>query len=377
MKYYLIVGEASGDLHASSLMRELKALDGQAVFRCWGGDLMKAAGGELVRHYRDLSFMGFAEVLANIRTILKNFSLCREDLLQYHPDVVILVDYPGFNLRMARFAHKHGFRVFYYVSPQVWAWKQSRVRKIKKYVEHMFVILPFEKDFYKAHDVEVDFVGHPLLDVVAEAMEKSGSDFIKESGPGDRPVIALLPGSRRQEVQRILPLMLSVEVDFPGYCFVIAGAPSLPPAFYEEVAGGRKISLVHNHTHDLLRHAKAALVTSGTATLETALFEVPQVVCYRGGKLSYQIARRLVKVKYISLVNLIMDRPVVTELIQDDLNTKNISSALQKIVGDEEIRARMHRDYAELKQRLGNRGASARAAALMTAYLGKHGGQDA
>ncbi len=373
MKYYIIAGEASGDMHAANLMKELKKLDVSAQFRCWGGDKMKKQGAELVKHYRDLAFMGFTEVLMNLKTILRNIDFCKKDIHSYQPDVLILVDYPGFNLRIAEFAKTKGFKVFYYISPQVWAWKESRVNKIKRFVDRMFVILPFEKDFYKKHNYEVDFVGHPLLDAIESEKSLYGDKalWLKNNNLPGKPIIALLPGSRKQEIAVKLPLMLSVVDEFKDHQFVIAAAPSVPEAFYKEIAAGKKASLVFNQTHELLMHADAALVTSGTATLETALFEVPEVVCYKGGKLSYYIARSLVKVKYISLVNLIMDKETVRELIQHDLTTKNIAQELKKIVYDNNKRAEMKSDFRQLKEMLGGKGASARTAALMVEALKK------
>lgn len=372
MKYYIIAGEASGDLHASNLMKELKVLDSTADFRCWGGDLMKMQGAQLVKHYRDLAFMGFTEVLMNIRTILKNIELCKKDVMNYQPDVLILVDYPGFNLRIAEFAKANHLRVFYYISPQVWAWKQSRVFKIKKVVDRMFVILPFEKEFYKEFDYDVDFVGHPLLDAVA-SYEK-GTE--KKAVEAIRPVIALLPGSRKQEIETMLPLMLSMQKHFKAYQFVIAGAPSQQESIYQyhiQEAAKRspdikEIKVVYNQTYQLLKQSHAALVTSGTATLETALFNVPEVVCYKGGAISFAIARQLVKVKFISLVNLIMDREIVKELIQNELNEINLKEELDKLLTSSS-RKRMLSDYEELKIRLGGAGASAKTAQLMISYL--------
>lgn len=364
MKYYIIAGEASGDLHASNLMKELKGLDAGAQFRCWGGDLMKAQGAELVKHYRDLAFMGFTEVLMNLRTILGNIDTCKKDILDYRPDVLILVDYPGFNLRIAEFAKAEHLKVFYYISPQIWAWKQSRVHKIKRVVDKMFVILPFEKAFYEKFDYRVDFVGHPLLDAVAAfSMQPSGL-----SVTADKPVIALLPGSRRQEISVMLPLMLSMRRHYPGYQFIIAGAPSQSKAFYERFIQQQDVKIVYNETYRLLQKASAALVTSGTATLETALFGVPEVVCYKGSAVSYMIARQLVKVKYISLVNLIMDREIVKELIQNELNEKNLKAELDKLL-DPASRQLMLENYEELKAKLGGAGASKYTAGLMVAAL--------
>jgi lipid-A-disaccharide synthase len=364
MKYYIIAGEASGDLHASNLMKELKALDMKAEFRCWGGDLMKAQGADLVKHYRDLAFMGFTEVLMNLRTIFKNIDLCKKDILEYHPDVLILVDYPGFNLRIAEFAKEKGIKIFYYISPQVWAWKQSRVHKIKKIVDKMFVILPFEKEFYERFNYHVDFVGHPLLDAVADNAKKADELSLNTS----KPIIALLPGSRKQEITTMLPLMLSMQKHYPDYEFVIAGAPSQTKEFYRSLTGDTKIQIVFNQTYSLLQKSTAALVTSGTATLETALFGVPEVVCYKGGAISYSIAKQLIKVKYISLVNLIMDKEIVKELIQIELNETNLKTELDKLL-NETTRTKMLSDYLELKTKLGGFGASKKTAELMIGYL--------
>ncbi len=327
MKYYVIAGEASGDLHASNLMKALSKEDPEADFRIWGGDLMQDAGGDLVKHYRDLAFMGFVEVAMNIRTILGNIRFCKEDILKYQPDVLLLVDYPGFNLRIAKWAKKEGIRVFYYISPQIWAWHSSRAKGIRASIERMFVILPFEKDFYKKYDYEVDFVGHPLLDVIENA---------PETARPEKPVVALLPGSRKQEINRMLPLMLDAAKDFPNFEFIVAGAPSMSADFYAPILAEStlEVSVVFNETYPLLRKASAALVTSGTATLETALFGVPQVVCYQGNTLSYLIARQLVQVKHISLVNLIADQPLVPELIQSDCSPARIREELGKLVDE-------------------------------------------
>lgn len=364
MKYYIIAGEASGDLHASNLMRELKVLDANAQFRCWGGDLMKAQGADLVKHYRDLAFMGFTEVLMNLRTILKNIDLCKKDISQYKPDVLILVDYPGFNLRIAEFAKASGIKVFYYISPQIWAWKQSRVHKIKRVVDKMFVILPFESEFYQRFDYTVDFVGHPLLDAIANSPEYAAKLNITTN----KPIIALLPGSRKQEINTVLPLMLGMLKHYPDYEFIIAGAPSQSAEFYETFTKDYNVKIVFNQTYQLLQKAQAALVTSGTATLETALFGVPEVVCYKGGSISYAIAKQLIKVKYISLVNLIMNKEIVKELIQHELNENNLKTELDKLL-DPAGRTKIMQDYAELKQALGGAGASKKTAALMINYL--------
>lgn len=371
MKYYIISGEASGDLHGSNLMKELKAMDPGAQFRCWGGDLMKEQGAELVKHYRELAFMGFTEVLMNIRTILRNIDLCKKDIADWKPDAVILIDYPGFNLRIAEFAKGAGFKVFYYISPQIWAWKQSRVNKIKRTVDQMFVILPFEEEFYQRFDYKAHFVGHPLLDAIANrnTQKPSFDEFAKKHGLDSRPVIALLPGSRRQEISTMLPVMLNVRNDFKDYQLVVAGAPSQPKEFYETFLRGTGVKILFNETYSLLQQSHAALVTSGTATLETALFGVPEVVCYKGGYISYQIAKRLVKVKYISLVNLIMDREVVKELIQDEFNESTLKKELDRLISDKPYREQMLRDLGELKSRLGGSGASRKTAALMLESL--------
>jgi lipid-A-disaccharide synthase len=369
MKYYIIAGEASGDLHASNLMKELKANDPESSFRCWGGDLMEAQGGGMVKHYRDLAFMGFLEVLLNIRTILRNMKFCKKDILEYRPDVLILIDYPGFNLRIAEFASRQGIRVFYYISPQIWAWKKSRVYKIRKHVEHMYVILPFESDFYAKYDYKVDFVGHPLLDAISEENTIDAS-FREENGLDERPVIAVVPGSRKQEIRKMLPLMLSMSKYFAEYQFVIAGAPSADPQVYHDAIGTSGAKIVSGKMHSLLGIASAAMVTSGTATLETALFRVPEVVCYKGGWLSYFIARRLVKdIKYISLVNLIMDKEVVKELIQGDYTTNNLRNELTRLLDDQTYRSNMLKDLDELRTRLGGAGASAKTAELMINHL--------
>jgi len=370
MKYYIIAGEASGDLHAANLMKEIRIQDPEAVFRVWGGDRMLKQGGELVKHYKELAFMGFYEVLANLRTIFSNIRFCKKDLLIWQPDVIILVDYPGFNLRIAEFAHNQGFRVFYYISPQIWAWKKSRVKKIRKFVERMYVILPFEKDFYAGYGVDVDYAGHPLLDALAAELPclSDADTFKKRNRFDERPVIALLPGSRRQEIARVLPLLISVTNDFPEHQFVIAGAAAIEPDFYHKHLAGADIPVIFNQTHDLLHNAVAALVTSGTATLETALMSVPQVVCYKSSWLSFQIARRIVDVKYISLVNLIMDKEVVKELIQNDLNRENLIHELS-LLFDDSNRARMLSDYSQLRLKLGGEGASATAAKMMIARL--------
>lgn len=371
MKYYIISGEASGDLHGSNLVKEIFKKDSKADIRAWGGDLMSDAGADVVKHYRDLAFMGFAEVIANIGTILKNFKVCKADVLNFAPDVLILIDYPGFNLRMAEFAHKEGIKVFYYISPQIWAWKQNRVKKIRAYVDEMYVILPFEKDFYGKFDVNVHFVGHPLIDAVDQFKETLPDRelFFKEFGMTDRPLVLLMPGSRKQEISKKLPLMLKIAEKHPEYQFVVAGAPGQEADYYQGFLGSSNTRLISGKTYQLLSYARAALVASGTATLETAIFRVPQVVCYRGGFISYVIAKNLVKIKYISLVNLIMDREVVKELIQSEFNLKNLEFEFSKVAKDGEPRTKQLREYEELYDKLGGKGASELTADLMLKSL--------
>ncbi len=376
MNYYVIAGEASGDMHGSNLVREIKKLDNIADFRGWGGDLMQQAGVDVVKHYRELAFMGFIEVVMNINTIFKNLAFCKEDILKYNPDAIILIDYPGFNLRIAEWAKKRGFKVIYYISPQVWAWKESRVKKIKKYIDKMLVILPFEKAFYDKWNYEVEYVGHPLAAVIDDAQEEMNVSAEALPSPlNENNIIALLPGSRAQEVSKKLPVMLEASKDFPEYKFIVAKAPSLDDTFYEQFTGTYKnVRSLRNKTYALLLQSKAALVTSGTATLETALFGVPQVVCYKGSAISYQIAKRLIKIKYISLVNLIMDRQVVKELIQDEMTAANIKTELNKLLKDPATITQMKQDYAELKKLLSQGGnASEKAARSIVNFLKKPG----
>lgn len=365
MKYYCIAGEASGDLHGSNLVKALLQEDEAAQIRGWGGPKMQAAGATIVKDYKELAFMGFVEVALNIRTILGNFKACKTDILAFAPDVLILIDYPGFNLRMAKWAHQQGIRVYYYISPQLWAWHSSRVKQVQAYVDRMFVILPFEEDFYRQYGVEVDFVGHPLLDAL-DAVEKEDG-FIERHGLSDQPIVAILPGSRKQEIQRKLPVMTAVAAQFPGYQFVIAGVSSQDAALYQQYSRA-DVPVIMDDTYQLLLHSSAALVTSGTATLETALLGVPEVVCYKGGALSYQIGKRLVNVDYISLVNLIMEQELVTELIQDAMNPKQVAAALQHILTTDHA-AYLQEQYALLRAKLGGVGASQRAAALMVKKL--------
>jgi len=368
MKYYIIAGEASGDLHGANLMKALKVEDSEADFRFWGGDLMTEQSGEPVKHYRDLAFMGFAEVIMNLKTILSNISFCKNDILKTKPDVLILIDYPGFNLRIAEFAKKNGIKVYYYISPQIWAWKESRIKEIKKNIDKMFVILPFEKDFYKKHNYNVDFVGHPLIDAVNSRTKIEDKTFRKEFKLDERPIVAILPGSRKQEIKKSLPIMLSVKDNFKDYQFIIAGAPSLGVDYYQQFIKDEQVKLINNRTYDVLQHSQAALVTSGTATLETALFRVPEIVCYRANFISYYIGKKLIKINYISLVNLIMDSEVVTELIQDEFNTKRVTLELENIIAGDG-RDSMLDNFDKLISILGGAGASTKTAKLIVKYL--------
>jgi lipid-A-disaccharide synthase len=358
MKYYIIAGEASGDLHGSNLIKELHILDQKADIRCWGGDKMEHAGATLVKHYRDLAFMGFVEVALNIRTIVRNLSFCKKDILAYRPDVLLLIDYPGFNLRIAEWAHAHGIKVHYYISPQIWAWHQSRVHKIKKIIDKLYAIIPFEQEFYKQFDYHVEYVGHPLIDAIAAYEPKPL--FLHNN----KPVIAILPGSRTQEITKILSIMVSVIPQFPDYQFVIAKVKNQPLELYKKIINDDAIQIVDDRTYDLLSNADAALIKSGTSSLETALFNVPQVVCYKANRITYLIAKQLVKIKYASLVNLILGREAVKELIQDDLTSENLIRALQYIL-DPVNSARIKSDYTTLKGILGDVGASKRVAGFL------------
>jgi len=365
MKYYIIAGEASGDLHGSNLMKALLQVDVDADFRFWGGDLMQNIGGELVKHYRELAFMGFAEVVMNLRTIFKNLSFCKEDIANYHPDVIIFIDYPGFNLRIAKWAKQEKIKTHYYISPQIWAWKENRIKAIRRDVDDMSVILPFEKDFYeKKHNYPVNFLGHPLIDAIADRSQVDEFEFRALHGLSDKPIIALLPGSRKQEIKKMLSIMLSIVSDFPNHQFVIAGAPSQDHSFYTPFITNPDVNFISNKTYDLLSVSTAALVTSGTATLEAALFKVPQVVCYKGGWISYQIGKRVVNLDYISLVNLIMDKEVVKELIQNDFNKNNLKRELSNILSEIE-RSKFFISYYELEKKLGGKGASIKTAEII------------
>lgn len=371
MRYYIIAGEASGDLHGSNLIREITKRDPSADIRCWGGDMMRSAGATLVKHYRDLAFMGFIEVLANIRTILRNMRFCKQDILDFQPDIVIFIDYPGFNIPIAAFAKKHAFRTVYYISPQVWAWKEGRVKKIKASVDKMLVILPFEKEFYQKWDYAVEYVGHPLVEAIEESLKDKpvNAPLLKKNT--DKPLVALLPGSRKQEVRMKLPVMLEVVKHFPECRFAVAQAPGLDDTFIQAFTSVYpNVETVKGDTYGLLREADAALVTSGTATLETALFGVPEVVCYKGSRISYLIAKRLIRVPYISLVNLIMGKEVVKELIQDEMNSENLERELRKVLFDAASRKRMQHDYDVLRKLLSEGGnASAKAADSIVDFL--------
>lgn len=389
MKYYIIAGEASGDLHGSNLIKEIKKLDGDASIRAWGGDLMKDAGAEIIKHYSDLAFMGFAEVIKNLPAILKNIKFCKADIQQFQPDVLILIDYPGFNLRIAKWAKKKGFKIIYYISPQVWAWKEGRVQSIKKKVDKMLVILPFEKKFYQKWNYKVVYVGHPLVQVIEEFQLKNIFQLTtwsrKETTTHNqqeskKEIISFLPGSRKQEIEMKLPIMLKASENFSDYRIIIAQAPGQPIDFYKKFISDHYSNIeiaLEGQTYTLLNQAKAALVTSGTATLETALFGVPQVVCYKGSNISYQIAKRLVKIKYISLVNLIMDKKIVTELIQNHLTANNLTKELDSILHNAQKIQQIKKDYADLKNLLQKESnASARAAQEIIGFLQPNVGKE-
>ncbi|NVJ89890.1 MAG: lipid-A-disaccharide synthase [Flavobacteriaceae bacterium] len=364
MKYYIIAGEASGDLHGSNLMKALYKKDPNADIRFWGGDLMQAVGGTLVSHYKERAFMGFFEVIKNLNKVLVFIKFCKQDIVKFNPDVIVFIDNSGFNLRIAKWAKKASFKTNYYISPQVWASRASRVKKIKRDIDNMFVILPFEKDFYKQFDYKVHFVGHPLIDAIADRIQVDELSFRNEHNLGKKPIIAVLPGSRKQEINKMLSVMLSLVNEFSEYYFVIAGAPSQENIFYQRIIKNNKVGFVQNKTYDLLSISTAALVASGTATLETVLFKVPQVVCYKGSFISYQIAKRIITLKYISLVNLIMDKEVVTELIQNDFTTAKLREALLNIL-TEDTRKKMFLDYFDLEKKLGGKGASEKTAQLI------------
>ncbi|NCU05369.1 MAG: lipid-A-disaccharide synthase [Chitinophagaceae bacterium] len=372
MNYYIIAGEASGDLHGSNLIKELHKKDTIANIRCWGGEKMQAAGATLVKHYRDLAFMGFLEVIKNIRTILNNLSFCKEDILAHRPDVLILIDYPGFNLRIAKWAKEQNIKVVYYISPQVWAWKENRVKMMMQCIDKMLVILPFEKEYYQTKwNWDVEYVGHPLIEEVERSVKEPDALQPGKTTDTSKQIIALLPGSRKQEILKKLPVMLEVSRQFPQYQFIVAKAPGLDASFYDALLSQfNNVSYVNNQTYALLQQSTAALVTSGTATLETALFQIPEVVCYKGSEVSYQIAKRLVNIKYISLVNLIMDREVVKELIQHEMNAANLTAELKQLLPGSAKREQVLSDYRQLKEKLQAGGhASAKAAQLVFDFL--------
>jgi lipid-A-disaccharide synthase len=372
MKYYIIAGEASGDLHGSNLIKAIKQRDLKSEFRVWGGDLMKRESQTLVKHYKETAYMGFLDVFVHLPSIWSNIRFCKKDILSYRPDALILIDYAGFNLRIAKFAKMKGIKVIWYIAPKVWAWKKSRIKKLKAYVDQLLVIFPFEKDFFAENGVEADFPGNPLLDVTEEVVNRRSSRqvFINENGLDNRPIVALLPGSRMQEIKHHFPMMLKLSKAFPDYQFVVAAAPSLEPEVFEQyMKKNDSAALVYDKTYELLKHARAAVVTSGTATLETAFFDVPQLVCYRGDYISYQIAKRLVDIKYISLVNLIADAPVIKEYIQSDMNSKNLSEELRRLLEDESYIQEMKSAYAAIKEKSGGTGASSRAAGYILKFL--------
>ncbi len=368
MKYYIIAGEASGDLHGSNLIKELKKNDPSATIRCWGGDLMEAAGGDLVIHYKERAFMGFLEIIKNLLKILGFIKFCKNDIKNFNPDALIFIDNSGFNLRIAKWAKPNGYQTHYYISPQVWASRSGRVKTIKAVVDHMYVILPFVKDFYKTYNYPVHYVGHPLIDAIANFPKIDDQKFKTEFSLDERPIIALLPGSRKQEITKMLETMLTLPELYPKFQFVIAGAPSQDNSFYQSIIGNKKVILIPNRTYEILSISYAALVTSGTATLETALFKIPQVVCYKGSPLSYAIAKRIIKLKYISLVNLVMDLPVVKELIQNEFTPENLKKEFDFILNPDQ-RTSLFLSYYDLEQKLGSTGASKKTADLITKSL--------
>ena len=360
-KLYIISGEASGDLHGSNVMKELFAQQPDLDIRFWGGDKMQAVGGTMAKHIRELAFMGFVEVLMNLPTILRNIRFCKEDILKFQPDALLLIDYPGFNMRIAEWAKKNNIKVYYYISPTVWAWKENRVHKIRRDVYKLFCILPFEVEFYKKYQYDIEYVGHPLLDEIEQYQEQPKQE-LSIVPQETKPIIAMLPGSRKQELRTKLPVMLPLVDLFPQYHFVIAGAPNMDIAIYKELIGDKQVDVVYGQTYPLLQQSEAAVVTSGTATLETGLFEIPQVVCYIGNAISYQIAKRLVKVKYISLVNLILDKEAVTELIQNECTTEDLARELAQVIEGGNKRKQVLEDYSRLKAMLGKGGASKKVA---------------
>ena len=364
MKYYILAGEASGDLHGANLIKALHQVDAEAVIRCWGGNLMQNAGAELVSHYKERAFMGFTEVVLNLKKIFNFIAFCKKDIKEFNPNVIVFIDNSGFNLSIAKWAKTKGYRTNYYISPQVWASRAGRVKAIKRDIDKMFVILPFVKPFYKTFNYDVEFVGHPLIDAIADLKPVNETTFKHTHNLSSKPIIALLPGSRKQEITKMLNVMLAMVDYFPEYQFVIGGAPSQEASFYNSIIKTKKVGFISNQTYNLLSVSFAAIVTSGTATLETALFKVPQVVCYKGSTISYHIAKRIITLKFISLVNLVMDKEVVTELIQNELNVTRLKQELEQIL-NETTRKKMFNDYYELEQKLGGKGASKKTATLI------------
>jgi lipid-A-disaccharide synthase len=363
-KYYLIAGEASGDLHGSNLIDEIIKKDLGAEFRGFGGDKMQDAGMKLSQHYKDIAYMGFKEVIMNLRTISKAMKFCKNDITDFNPDAVILIDYPGFNLRMAEFAKKAGLKVFYYISPQLWAWKEGRIKKVRAFVDKMICILPFEKDFYKKHNYEAEYVGHPLLDEIKKF--KPSEEFLKTHGLENQKYIALLPGSRKQEIEKILPLIANIEKQFPDYQFVIAASKNFSEEYYRSFFKSEKIKIIYSETYNIFSFAKAGVIKSGTSTLEAGLFKLPFVVCYKTTFFTYHIFKHFAKVNYISLVNLIASKAVVRELIQHDLNESELKSELEKLTTDKDYRSRMIQEFEQIHELLGKEGASAGAAKIIT-----------
>ncbi len=377
MKYYIIAGEASGDLHGANLISALKQQDDSAEFRFFGGDLMaERVGDKPVKHYKEMAFMGYLQVILNLSKISQNLKLCKKDILSYNPDVVVLIDYAGFNLKIAKFAFTHKYKVYYYISPKIWAWKTYRIKQIKKYVNKMFTIMPFETDFYKSHNYEVDYVGNPINDAIANYTPKIKSfhQFIEEYNFENKPIISILAGSRKQEIKLMLPTMVEVSKAFPNYQFIIAGAPGITTDFYNQIIQDTHIPIIFNETYNILSNSKAALVTSGTATLETGLLQVPQVVCYRTSvsNFLYNIGRKFLKLDYISLVNLILDKEAVKEMVQQQFTTEHLIKELNLILNDDDYRTNMLTSYKELKNKVGDVGVSNKVASLMISNLKEH-----
>ena len=362
MKYYIIAGESSGDLHGSKIMGSIKKLDKKAKFRFWGGEKMRVVGGKMVKHINQLSFMGFWEVLKNINTILKNISYCKTDINTYQPDKIIYIDFPGFNMVIAKWAKKNGFQNHFYISPQIWAWKENRIKTIKQNIDYLYVILPFEKDYYKQkHNLDVYYVGHPLVEIINKEKGETDSFPMKLT----KPVIALLPGSRKQEIKKMIPVFKSVVCHFSNYEFIVAGVSNISKEWYSKILNDNKIKIVYDKTYNLLKRSTAAIVTSGTATLETALYEVPQIVCYKSSLFSYLIGKLFIKLKFISLVNIIMNKEVVKELIQNDCSKKNIINELKQLLKNENILG-IKKEYKILRDRLGKEKTSLKVARLIT-----------